>query len=40
MVHVLARLLCWRISRYVAEAVAAVPLDIGDTVPSTHPCRL
>ena len=34
MLHVLASLLCGRIVRYVAAAVEAVTLDIGNTVPS------
>ena len=37
MLHVLASLLCERIVRYVAAAVEAIPLDIGNTVPSTQP---
>ena len=37
MLHVLTVLLCGRISRYVAAAVIAIPIDIGDTVPSTQP---
>jgi hypothetical protein len=37
MLHVLASLLCGRIVRYVAAAVEAITLDIGNTVPSTQP---
>jgi hypothetical protein len=36
MFHVLASLLCGRIIRYVAAAVAAITLDFGNTLPSTQ----